>query len=85
MAIITDITTERTIFPQQYVRVESVRADKNMMFVDVGVHFSEESSKESPPHRVEQVIGSFDMYSSKNLWEQAYDYIKNRWQNYTDV
>lgn len=85
MAIITDIVTDRTSFPQQYVRVEAVRADKAMMFVDVGVHLSEQSSKEVPPHRIEQVIGEFDLYSDKNLWQQAYEYIKRRWPDHTDV
>lgn len=85
MAIITDVITERTVFPQQYVRVEAVRTDKNMMFVDVGIHLSEQSSKEVSPHRIEHVMGEFDLYSDKNLWEQAYIYIKNRWQDHTDA
>jgi len=83
MAIITDVPTDRTIFPQQYVRVERVNTDKNQMFVDVGIYFNE-SVKDLPPHRIEHVQGEFDMYSSDNLWQQAYIYIKNRWPEYTD-
>lgn len=85
MAIITDIITERTTFPQQYVRVEAVRTTKDFMFIDVGIHFSEELSKETPPHRIENIVGSFDMYSDQNLWQQAYVYIKARWPESTDV
>lgn len=85
MAIITDIITERTTFPQQYVRVESVRSEKEKMIVDVGVHLSEQTSREIPPHRIEHVEGPFDMYSELNLWEQAYQYIKQRWPEHTNV
>ena len=85
MAIIADIITDRTTFPQQYVRVESVRTSKQHMFVDVGVHLSEQTSKEIPPHRIESVEGDFDMNSDKNLWEQAYEYIKQRWPEHTNV
>ena len=85
MAIITDIITERTTFPQQYVRVEAVQTTKDQMRIDVGVHLSEESSKEVPPHRIEHVMGEFDLYGDKNVWQQAYEYIKRRWPDHTDV
>lgn len=85
MAIITDVITERTTYPQQYVRVENVHVNKDTLTVDVGIHLSEESSKEIPPHRIEHVDGPFDMYSELNLWEQAYVIIKQRWQTHTDV
>lgn len=80
MAIITDIPTDRTVFPQQYVRVERILTNKSEMFIEVGVYFNE-SLKDQPPHRIESVQGEFDMYSDLNLWQQAYVRIK---QKYTD-
>lgn len=83
MAIITDIPTDRTLFPQQYVRVDRVTTDKNQMQIEVGIYFNDTVTK-LPPHRMEIVFGDFDMYSSENLWQQAYVFVKNRWPNNTD-
>lgn len=83
MAIITDVPTDRTFFPQQYVRIDRVDVEKTQMRVDVGVYFNE-SMKDHPPHRIEHVYGEFDLYSELNLWQQAYVYVKQRWPEYTD-
>jgi len=83
MAIITDVPTDRTYFPQQYLRIERIDLNKTQMTVDVGVYFNQ-SMTELPPHRIEHVVGEFDLYSELNLWQQAYVYVKERWSNYTD-
>lgn len=84
MAIIADVVTERTTFPQQYIRVDSVRTSKNEMLIEAGIYLSE-SLKDLPPHRAEILSGSFDMYSELNLWQQAYVVIKQNWPEYTDI
>lgn len=48
------------------------------MYVNVGVYFNEQV-KHLPPHRIENVSGAYDLYSSKNVWEQAYEHVKARW------
>ena len=83
MAIIADVPTERTIFPQQYIRVHRVDVRKTEMVVDVAI-FLNQSVTDNPPHRIEHVMGPFDLHSSKNLWEQAYALMKNRWPDGVD-
>lgn len=84
MAIIADVITETTTFPQQYIRVDSVRTSKTDMHITVGIYLREDL-KDNPPHRAEILNGSFDMYAELNLWQQAYIVVKQNWPEHTDV
>jgi len=83
MAIISNETDERGyVFENQYIKVESVRVTKTTMNIEVGVRFKAEDEL---PHRVHNVEGEFDLESDKNVWEQAYVFIKQRWTDSQDV
>lgn len=87
MAIITDIIDERGhLYPQQYVNVHRVLAQKTSMDIEVGVYLSQESAQAGiPPHRVDAVYAAaFDMNSEQNAWQQAYVAIKQRWPDGVD-
>lgn len=80
------IDTRGTDFGQQYYRVDSIETTKTSMRVLVGVYFSEQAAKDGqPPHTGLNVEGDFDMYSSENLWQQAYAHAKRYWPDAVDV
>lgn len=87
MAIIAGTPGERGLFfPDQYIRIEKIEVEKTKMRIEVGVHLNQESALDgNPPHTVEYVFSDFDMYSTKNLWEQGYEKIKQRWVNSIDA
>lgn len=85
MAIISDYFNGRTLYPNQYIRIEKIETDKNQMRIDVGVHISQEYSINTPPHAIESLMCEFDLYSNKNLWEQAYVRIKQKWIEHVDA
>jgi hypothetical protein len=85
MAVIKTITTDRgVVFPDQYCRVDEVTTDKTTMRYTVGIYFSR-AATELPPHRVEMFEASFDLYSSLNVWQQAYEAIKVIWADTIDA
>lgn len=86
MAIISNYYNGRTNYPNQYIRVERVDINKVHMRIEIGIYLNEQMARDSvPPHSLEEIQGEFDLYSSKNVWEQAYDHIKQKWHNYTDI
>lgn len=87
MAIKTTYVNERGIvFPDQYVRVDEVRAKKNEMVVDAGIYLSQEvAANGGLPHTIEMVTGTFDLDSELNPWQQAYALMKDRWSQSIDV
>lgn len=86
MAVIKTITTERgVVYPDQYCRVDSVKASKTEMSFDVGIYFNEEVARDNtPPHRVETYAGPFDLYGD-NPWVQAYAILKTKWLDAVDA
>lgn len=85
MAVIKTITTERgVVYPDQYCRVESARVEKTQMQYDIGIYFNK-SATENPPHRVDTFGAVFDLYSDQNVWQQAYENLKNIWPDAVDA
>lgn len=87
MAIQNDYITERGIlFPEQYLRVDEIYTLKNQMTVTVGVYMNQEQASNGiPAHAADRLVGEYDMYSTKNLWEQAYVLVKQRWPDSIDL
>jgi hypothetical protein len=87
MAIITNVIDERGfVYENQYVRIErAVITSKSSLETDLGVYFNKQLATDGqPPHRIETMSGEYDLLSSKNTWEQAYDLIKTRYHIHTD-
>jgi len=86
MAIIKTITTERgVIYPDQYCRVDIVRANKTEISFDVGIYFDEQTARNGmPPHRTETFGGQYDLLGD-NPWVQAYGIIKQHWPDAVDA
>lgn len=85
MAVIKTITTERgVVYPDQYCRVESADVSKTKMRFSVGIYFNKEAT-ENPPHRIDDFIGDFDLYSEMNVWQQAYATLKIIWPDSIDA
>ncbi len=79
MAIITHVPTDRTFFTDQYVRVDRIYINsKHEMTVEFGV-YSNESTKDFPPHRMEHLTMPFDVEDTSNLWSKAYAEAKKIW------
>lgn len=86
MALIVDIPHDRgIIYLQQYVRVDNVNTDKTNMQILAGIYQTKEAAENAPPHMAVNLYGEFDLYSSLNLWEQAYVYLKQRWPDAVDA
>lgn len=85
MAVIKTITTERgVVYPDQYCRVDAARVEKNSMRYDIGIYFNQ-AATENPPHRVETFEAPFDLFSDQNVWQQAYENLKNIWTDAVDA
>ncbi len=87
MAIITNVIDERGfVYENQYVRIEKASiTNKIFLDVELGVYFTkQDASTGGYPHRIENMQGEYDLFSSKNTWEQAYDLIKTRYNMFTD-
>ncbi len=88
MAIRTNVTSDRGyVYKNQYLRVVRVITLKNTIEVHVGVYDNESDTipEHMYPHTIEFVTGPFDLYSTQNLWQQAYVYVKQRWPDSVDV
>jgi hypothetical protein len=88
MALQTDIQSERGIvYPNQYVRVDEIRARKTEMAVDAGVYLTQQQAADGlPPHRIESFFNvPFDMDAEDNAWQQAYAFLKARYPEALDV
>ena len=86
MAIISNYFNGRTDYPDQYMKIERVDTNKNEMLVEVGIYLTQQLAIDNmPPHAIEHIRGAFDMYSDKNVWEQGYAIMKEKWKNYTDA
>lgn len=85
MAVIKTIVTDRgVVYPDQYCRVDKVDVTKTSMSFDVGIYLSQ-AVTENPPHRIETFYGDFDLYSSLNVWQQAYAHLKTFWSDAVDA
>lgn len=85
MAIIKTIVTERNvIYTDQYCRVENATVTKNEMRYSIGVYFDKAASETMPPHRAEEFVAPFDLFSTANVWQQAYADIKQIWPDAID-
>ena len=88
MAIITNIIDERDhCYAQQYVNVHRLIAKKESMDVEIGIHQSEQSSRNGvPPHRIETIYDApLDLTGELNAWQQAYARIKERFPEFVDA
>lgn len=84
MAFRTDIISERgVVYPNQYCRVDAVRATKTSMEVDLGVYL-DTPSEGDVPHRLDTFRGSFDLFSPLNAWQQAYGVVKEYFPSTVD-
>lgn len=87
MAIIANYTDDRNnVYKDQYLKIHRVVASKNSMIVEVGIHFSKESSDAGiVPHTIYPIMNvEFNMDSSENQWQQGYAGIKKFWTEFTD-
>lgn len=85
MAVIKTIVSERgVVYTDQYCRVEEARVEKSQMLYQIGVYLNQEST-DNPPHRIEQFIAPFDLYSELNVWQQAYTDLKTKWIDAVDA
>lgn len=87
MAIQTNIFAERgEVFTDAYCRIERVTVTRNQMHVEYGVYKTQqEAVDEIPPFLIFDVHGEHVLNSEKNIWQQAYDIIKQRHPNCSDV
>ena len=84
MAIIrTIIGIKGNVFPDQYCRVDEVTTDKSSMRFTIGIYLNK-AATDFPPHAAEVFEAPFDLYSSLNIWQQAYEAIKQLWPDAVD-
>ena len=87
MAIIaTYIDDRHYVYPDQYINIHMVFASKSSMDVEVAIYHSQKSFEDGqPPHTTHTIRNvTFDMFDSKNLWQQAYVGVKEFWTEFTD-
>lgn len=87
MALLLNYFDSRgTDFGIQYYRVDKVEVTRNKLQALIGLYNTEQEAKNGiPPHTVIDVDGAFDMYSDKNLWQQAYAAAKAQWPDAQDA
>ena len=71
-------------FPQQYCRIETAFVTKTTITYSVGVYLNKDAT-DNPPHALDQYEADFDLYSELNVWQQAYEALKQRWPDTVDV
>ena len=76
MAIRSEFSAPSDVLQNQYIRVQHVLVNKDTMDVYIAV-FSDVPEAGDEPHTVEPFRRlPFDMYSTQNVWQQAYEGIK---------
>ena len=89
MAIIADEMDSRGyVFENQYIRVDRIEEIKkdSAMRIEVGVYMSQQQAQDGGlPHRAHAFHADFDLYSTDNLWQQAYVAVKRRYPEHTDA
>lgn len=85
MAVIsTYIYNTGSVFENQYCRIEQVEVKKDKMKYEVGIYLGDYAT-DNPPHAIESFESSFDLYSDKNVWQQAYEDLKTHWTDTVDA
>lgn len=87
MAIQTHIVGERgELHANSYCRIERIMVSRTEMHIEYGVFKNiEEARLEVPPFLILNVYGSHTLNGEKNIWQQAYEIIKNRHPEYLDI
>ena len=87
MAVIATYVDDRDyVYPDQYINIHKVTASKTSMDVDVTIYHSQKSFEDGePPHTAHTIRNvAFDMFDSRNLWQQAYVGVKAFWPDSVD-
>ena len=87
MAIRTLIVGERgEQYPDSYCRVERVMATRNQLQVEYGVYrTTEDAQNGNSPFLIFDIHGEYNVIDDRNTWQQAYEIIKRRHPDSTDV
>ena len=87
MAIRTLIVGERgEQYSDSYCRVERVIATRNELHIEYGVYrTTEDAQNGNAPFLIFHIHGEYNVIDDRNTWQQAYEIIKRRHPDSTDV
>jgi len=87
MAVIATYVDDRDyVYPDQYINIHKVTASKTSMDVEVAIFHSQKSFADGEPPHTAHIIKNvaFDMFDTRNVWQQGYVGIKEFWPDSVD-